>query len=632
MDASPSVLPASEWRLPRWAECLTLAALPFVLYASAYSYGLLGLDDDLYYLNYPELHKGAWPGPIDVWKTPYASEYFPVTATTLWVDLALFGQQNWTGARVHQILWFVIGILGVRALVLRVTGRRDFAFWAALFFAVHPVCSESVLWLAQRKNLVAQALTFWSIERYVAMRTAESSAQAWKRGIVSWLLCTGAILSKTQGVCVPAVLLVYEVILGNGSWGRRLAGWAPFAFNSAVFVVLYPIYISEALVGPMLGGSRAGAIVNTGWIVVEYLRHLVAPFQCLSFYYATGQFSANSLVGWLGIPIVLAWISFCIWAAQNRKVAAFFWIGSFAALAPALNLVRQPIPMTDHYQHWAMWGWVTGVVLAVHGLFTRFNEKKFNLGPVIAGMLALLLSILTFTRVPEFQSLKRVLLEAVKNEADSAWGQASLVAELVKETDPKERMEAGPHALKVFECADAPLINPVDRGVAVREAAMFLWFTGKKSEARSLIEKESAPIEPAVLRNVIKAEVYVRLGDGATAAQTLDPDFKNFFANTSGAIRAFRDGSRLPHQEPPVFNLGFDRSDAYSVSSSMGLVMRLLKTLAYARLLEKNYEEAFWPAALWVNVNPGSAEARGILAEVYKGLNLPEAAARVKSP
>jgi hypothetical protein len=146
--------------------------LPLLLYAGTLRYPLLGVDDGLYYFSNSALHGGRWPGPVAVWRGLFSNEYFPVTATTLWVDLALFGPDIGWGARLHQLLWFGLGALAVRALVLRITQRKNLALTVAALYLVHPVCTESALWLGQRKNLVAFALAFWSVERYVAARGA----------------------------------------------------------------------------------------------------------------------------------------------------------------------------------------------------------------------------------------------------------------------------------------------------------------------------------------------------------------------------------------------------------------------------------------------------------------------------
>ena len=114
------------WQVPVWAEIMFLAVLPFAIYAASFSYNLLGLDDDLYYLHYPALHGGAWPGPVDVWKQPSPASTFqsprPRCGSTWRCLDPIIGQGH--AFTSYCGLWR--GILAVRALVGRVTGRRDF--------------------------------------------------------------------------------------------------------------------------------------------------------------------------------------------------------------------------------------------------------------------------------------------------------------------------------------------------------------------------------------------------------------------------------------------------------------------------------------------------------------------------
>ena len=197
------------------------------------------------------------------------------------------------------------------------------------------------------------------------------------------------------------------------------------------------------------------------------------------------------MLGWMGWLVAALVFALGIFLAVDRKAAAFFWLGGLAALAPALNLVRQPIPMTDHYQHWAMWGWCAGVVLAVHGVAVRLGQPNSKMAPRIAGSVAALLGALSLSRVADFHDLPRVLTAAVEKQPGSAWGQASLVSLLSGSADPQIHAKAGPHALRVFQCADASMINPSDRSAAIREARFFCIFRARSGGSRVNLRKRA---------------------------------------------------------------------------------------------------------------------------------------------
>ena len=161
--------------LPTWIIRTLLVLLPLLLYGRSFSFGLLGLDDSGYYDN-AAIDGGSWRGLATLWTTTAMSDYAPVAQLTMWLDRALAGEQWWF-AHLHQVLWFAAGAWGVHALVLRISASRGLAFAVALLFALHPICGESVLWLAERKNLVSFALSCWCVERYVA---AVRDGAGWK--------------------------------------------------------------------------------------------------------------------------------------------------------------------------------------------------------------------------------------------------------------------------------------------------------------------------------------------------------------------------------------------------------------------------------------------------------------------
>ncbi|MCZ7646883.1 MAG: hypothetical protein M5U26_16610 [Planctomycetota bacterium] len=274
---------------------LAPAVLPFLLYAPALGFGLLGYDDVYYYrLNAP-LRGGAWRGLFELWAAPLYSDYFPLTQLTLWLDLAVGGERFWF-ARLHAIAWLAAGALGLRASIERLTGRPGLALTVATLYAVHPAAGGSVLWLAQRKNLVALALCLWSFERYLAAGTSADRGAAWKARGASFGLAAAALLAKSHAVALPAALLAYEGLLGRGSWARRLARVGPFAAAAAGMVAANLLWIRDDLGGALLGGGRLEALAADGPIVLRYLSLFAMP--TLSFFYQVAEPGAASAWGW----------------------------------------------------------------------------------------------------------------------------------------------------------------------------------------------------------------------------------------------------------------------------------------------------------------------------------------------
>jgi hypothetical protein len=149
----------------RWAGAL-LVVVTLVAYLPVLRAGFVW-DDDTFLTQNP-LIKAA-DGLRRFWATTEATDYWPVTSTTLWVEWRLWGMHA-IGYHATNLLLHVAECLFLWRILtlLRIPG----AFLASLIFAVHPVNVESVAWIAERKNLVAMLFFLASIFCFIRKETA----------------------------------------------------------------------------------------------------------------------------------------------------------------------------------------------------------------------------------------------------------------------------------------------------------------------------------------------------------------------------------------------------------------------------------------------------------------------------
>jgi tetratricopeptide (TPR) repeat protein len=151
-----------------------------------------------------------------IWTDLGATEqYYPLLHSAFWVEWHLWGN---TAAGYHLVNVLLHATAAcLLALVLRRWSVRG-AWLAALLFALHPVCVESVAWIAEQKNTLSTV--FYLLASYVYLGAeaegGEGRSSVPSLGRYGWasLFFVLALLSKTVAATLPAALLV-------ALWWRR---------------------------------------------------------------------------------------------------------------------------------------------------------------------------------------------------------------------------------------------------------------------------------------------------------------------------------------------------------------------------------------------------------------------------
>jgi hypothetical protein len=189
---------------------LFLAAV--AIFLPSLHYEMLNWDDEYYVLSNPWLLNFSWGNITGLFTHSYFSNYHPLTMISYMVDFQLWGYEPAGYRAVNLVLHgatVVIGYLLLRAL----GGARWLSFFLMLFFAVHPLRLESVVWISERKDVLAGlfytlALLFW----VKGSRTTESHhSRAWITAAVVAVVLS--LFSKAMAVSFPFVVFLHDMLL-----------------------------------------------------------------------------------------------------------------------------------------------------------------------------------------------------------------------------------------------------------------------------------------------------------------------------------------------------------------------------------------------------------------------------------
>jgi protein O-mannosyl-transferase len=379
-------------RSPQEMWCFALLVLlPLLAYARLATAGFLWDDDTMLAANPLVL---AGDGLRRIWFTTQAIDYWPVTYSSLWAEWRIWGPWAPGYHLTNVVLHVVEGVLLWRLLVrFKLPG----AYFAALWFALHPLNVESVAWIAQRKNLLAMLFFLLSLRAFAESSVVESGrADRWC--VLAWVGFLLALLSKGSTAPLPFVLL------GCVIWHRRVRWkdglWLGTFFLTAAIMVLVNIWFSHKSGGDVIRAiGWPERISGAGAAVWFYLGKIFWPIG-LCFVYPRWTIPPSHPLWWLGLALAVA-VSIGLWLGRKRgtkpELAAWFYFG--AMLLPVLGLTDVYFMkfslVADHYVHLALVG-----VLAWAA--ARFVQWKGS--PAFAWGIAFALGLLTFQQTAIYQN------------------------------------------------------------------------------------------------------------------------------------------------------------------------------------------------------------------------------------
>jgi tetratricopeptide (TPR) repeat protein len=338
-----------------------LAALVFAASLLVYFPALQGtlLWDDIGHITRPDLRTFA--GLARIWFEPGATQqYYPLLHSAFWFEYQLWGDAT-LGYHLVNVLLHATSACLLAALLRRLAIPGS-AF-AALLFALHPVCVESVAWIAEQKNTLSTALYLSAALAYFRF---ESSRERGRPRPQSYALATAlflcALLTKTVTATLPAALLVV-------TWWRRgrlefrrdvlpLLPWFILGLAGGLFTA----HFERKLIGAE-GAAFALDLFErsllAGRALWFYLGKLVWPVD-LVFVYPHWTVDAAQIVQWLFPLAALGLLAMAVYFARTKAcgrgalTALLLFAGTLFPVLGFFNIYPFLFSyVADHFQYLA---------------------------------------------------------------------------------------------------------------------------------------------------------------------------------------------------------------------------------------------------------------------------------------
>ncbi len=427
------------WKQNSWVHIVVLIVAVMLVYGNVFSAGFMSWDDAAYTLQNKDIQ--GWSN-IGAWFTAfYIGNYHPLTVLTYAIDYSIGGNNPFIYHFTNILLHAANAVL-LYLLAVRLFGKKEIAITIALLFALHPAQTESVAWVAERKNVLYGfffLLSLW----YYAGYTAEDS----NRKLIGVMLAgVAAMLSKAAAVTLPLTFFAIDIWLQRPLDNRRV--WLEKLPLLAIAVVTGIIAINAQKAGAFLGlhpeYGLGETIVYAGYAYTSYIIHLLVPVRLSVLYPYPGALSA---IHFLYTAVALGVILMAWWGYRKQWYVLSGGIVFFTInIAIVLQFVQfGEVLMADRYLYIASIGvWVPLVYY-----ISTWLQQSVRL--IVIPVIVLLLAVLTYMRNDIWLSELNFWEAIVRTFPNSSVAQNSIGGVYMKMGDYPEALRHIDEAVQVDE-------------------------------------------------------------------------------------------------------------------------------------------------------------------------------------
>jgi len=319
-------------------------------------------------------------------------------------------------------------------LLRRFSGERV-ALIAAGLFALHPIHTEPVAWIAAVTDLELAVFYLGTFLLYLRLPETDHRIRARVVMCVVFLL---ALLSKEQAMTLPVLLTLFEYFYRDDrstttAW-EKVSRIGPLWGMAAFYLTIRTIIlggVASVLIRPNL--SWHDTLLSAVSLIAGYLGKLIWPAHFSTFYvfHPSRNFAdAGVLLGLAGI-VACAILFVLLW--KHSHLLSFVFLLIFLPLGPVLNARWMPASVfAERYLYlpsvgfcWLV-GW--GAVKLWNGEGPPQLRALARAIPVLVGVVALVYAVRTVTRNRDWVSDEVLFRQALESQADASLVRSDLGA------------------------------------------------------------------------------------------------------------------------------------------------------------------------------------------------------------
>jgi len=317
------------------------------------------------------------------------------------------------------------------------------ALLAAALFAVHPVHTEAVAWIAGMADVACGAFYFAALWAFLKSSTGQKA----KWLAFSSLLYMGALLSKEMAVTLP--LLVFLLSFRPGAQRvtltERLKSVAPFAAVTVAYLLMRGHALGFLANEHLVFQADTFDWITLGvWAFGQYVWYTLIPYPLTAFHLVAVRFEERSIPTIIGLLLVFVLMGLAF-RFRKRMPEGWFWLASFAVLLIPVFYFKG-ISVTLIAERYLYIPSFAAVALAA-AVTRRSLKNALALGWVAVAILG----GMTMARNPVWNGSERLYTETLMNSPDLPHFQINLSDILLGRGDDGGARQHLEQALKSLE-------------------------------------------------------------------------------------------------------------------------------------------------------------------------------------
>lgn len=350
--------------------------------------GFAPLDDDLLITRNLAV-RGMTAGNLKTVFASYDPElYIPLTFMSYQINYMIAELSPWIYHLTNILLHAgnALLVMWTAFLLARMRGGAAFlvpAIFAGMLFAVHPLNTEAVAWLAGRKDLLSTMFFLLSFVFYMRCREGSGDLRTVLSYLFSVFLFILALLSKVMTITLPAVLLLTDVLFERRKWSRKImTDKIPYAIISVAFLLIAAAGKERIIAHHSWYETTLMAAKSTAF----YLQKFMLPIHLGVFYPYRGNISILLPAFLIPTVIMIALIGFSAFCFVRGARWATFGIAFFLiTLVPTFINFHKGGEMyfaSDRYSYLPMIGLIILMAMTISFIGNRRAAMPRSFNPV----------------------------------------------------------------------------------------------------------------------------------------------------------------------------------------------------------------------------------------------------------